>query len=138
MDNFWNFYKDELQNLSESEDNIVSQSCKSANRLATLRGEEGVSKAELINIVRKRLHGKMAYCSFEDQKRRIALTVYGAKNREFGHVFALWPNEIKSDTLFQRKLLYNAITRASEKAIVLVQGTQSRINKDKVLGLIKN
>ncbi|TWR52141.1 hypothetical protein FIV41_26660 [Pseudomonas marginalis] len=50
-----------------------------------------------------------------------ALTVHGAKNREFDLVIVLWPAAIRGNDEQQRRLLYNAITRAKQQCLVLVQ-----------------
>ena len=50
-----------------------------------------------------------------------ALTVHGAKNREFDLVIVLWPAAIRGDDEQQRRLLYNAVTRAKKQCLVLVQ-----------------
>lgn len=70
---------------------------------------------------------------FSNQRRFIggdgpgvrALTVHAAKNREFDLVFVLWPGAIGGDDLQKRRLLYNAITRAKRKCLVLVQNTRA-------------
>jgi len=54
-----------------------------------------------------------------------ALTVHGAKNREFDVVFVLWPAAIGGDAIQKRRLLYNAITRARRSCVVLVQSTRA-------------
>jgi hypothetical protein len=50
-----------------------------------------------------------------------AMTVHQAKNREFDNVMVLWPYETTSSASKQRRLLYNAVTRAKRRAIVIVQ-----------------
>lgn len=50
-----------------------------------------------------------------------ALTVHGAKNREFDFVIVLWPAAIRGDDEQQRRLLYNAVTRAKKQCLVLIQ-----------------
>jgi len=50
-----------------------------------------------------------------------AMTVHGAKNREFDNVVVLWPAAIKGDAEHKRRLLYNATTRAKSRCLVLVQ-----------------
>ena len=64
------------------------------------------------------------------------MTVHGAKNREFDYVFVLWPFEIAGNDEYRRRLLYNAVTRARNDAVVIVQGGESRLEKDSVLSLI--
>ncbi len=50
-----------------------------------------------------------------------AMTVHGAKNREFDNVIVLWPAAIGGSDDQKRRLLYNAVTRAKERCLVLVQ-----------------
>ena len=57
-----------------------------------------------------------------------AMTVHQAKNREFHSVIVLWPYEVTGTNERQRRLLYNAITRAKYRALVVVQNP-SRLNQ---------
>ena len=49
------------------------------------------------------------------------MTIYQAKNREFDSVVVLWPYRISGSIDRKRRLLYNAITRAKRRAVVIVQ-----------------
>ena len=49
------------------------------------------------------------------------MTVHQAKNREFEGVIVLWPYRIAGDVEQQRRLLYNAVTRALRWCAVIVQ-----------------
>lgn len=49
------------------------------------------------------------------------MTVHGAKNREFDNVIVLWPAAIGGSDDQKRRLLYNAVTRAKERCLILVQ-----------------
>lgn len=49
------------------------------------------------------------------------MTVHGAKNREFDNVIVLWPAAIGGSDDQKRRLLYNAVTRAKKRCLVLVQ-----------------
>lgn len=51
------------------------------------------------------------------------MTVHAAKNREFDNVIVLWPAAVRGSDDQKRRLLYNAVTRAKERCIVLVQAT---------------
>ena len=53
------------------------------------------------------------------------MTVHGAKNREFDNVIVLWPAAIGGGDDQKRRLLYNAVTRAKERCLVLVQAMAS-------------
>lgn len=50
-----------------------------------------------------------------------AMSVHGAKNREFENVVVLWPAAVAGDDEHKRRLLYNAITRAKSECLILVQ-----------------
>jgi hypothetical protein len=50
-----------------------------------------------------------------------AMTIHQAKNREFDNVLVLWPVQVPSEPEAQRRLLYNALTRAKNLATVIVQ-----------------
>ncbi|BEV17784.1 ATP-binding domain-containing protein [Herbaspirillum sp. DW155] len=58
-------------------------------------------------------------------RSRVALTVHGAKNREFDNVVVLWSAATVGDADHQRRLLYNAVTRARERCLVLVHLPQA-------------
>ncbi len=49
------------------------------------------------------------------------MTVHGAKNREFDNVIVLWPAAVVGSDDQKRRLLYNAVTRAKERCLILVQ-----------------
>ena len=53
------------------------------------------------------------------------MTVHGAKNREFDNVVVLWPVAIVGSADQKRRLLYNAVTRAKVRCLVLVQAKAS-------------
>lgn len=52
--------------------------------------------------------------------RPIAMTVQQAKNREFDSVIVLWPHNVPKQEEHQRRMLYNAITRAKKSCVVVV------------------
>ena len=53
------------------------------------------------------------------------MTVHGAKNREFDNVIVLWPAAVGGSDDQKRRLLYNAVTRAKERCLVLAQAQAS-------------
>lgn len=57
-----------------------------------------------------------------------AMTIHQAKNREFDSVIVLWPYEVQGSADRQRRLLYNAITRAKRQVVVVVQNPD-RVNQ---------
>jgi UvrD-like helicase C-terminal domain/AAA domain len=56
-----------------------------------------------------------------DSVRIKAMTVHQAKNREFEGVIVLWPYTVAGSAEQQRRLLYNAVTRAKRWCAVIVQ-----------------
>lgn len=56
-----------------------------------------------------------------DYTRLKAMTVHQAKNREFAGVIILWPYTVVGNAEQQRRLLYNALTRAQQWCTVVVQ-----------------
>lgn len=59
--------------------------------------------------------------AYPRRNSRVGLTVHQAKNKEFDRVIVLWPVEVRADADAQRRLLYNAITRAKFDCLVLIQ-----------------
>jgi hypothetical protein len=55
------------------------------------------------------------------KKRGHAMTIHQAKNREFPIVVVLWPFAVPGDPAIARRWLYNAVTRAKKRVIVLVE-----------------
>ena len=65
--------------------------------------------------------------TYRSENGRRALTVHQAKNREFDAVIVIWPYTVAQDDEGKRRLLYNAITRAKQWCVVVVQGTGSTL-----------
>jgi len=77
--------------------------------------------AEEIRLQARRIHQRSrAYRRVRDSGVR-AMTIHQAKNREFDSVIVLWPYEVAGSPERQRRLLYNAVTRAKRQALVVVQ-----------------
>lgn len=53
--------------------------------------------------------------------RLVAMTIHQAKNREFERVIILWPYQVSGNAETARRLLYNAVTRAKQRATIIVQ-----------------
>ena len=60
------------------------------------------------------------------QAGRRAMTIHQAKNREFPVVIVLWPFRVVGDAVLARRWLYNAITRAKRRAIVIVEDPRKK------------
>jgi hypothetical protein len=107
-----------------------------AQRFARLRGLQVLPKHLVAHFADSDLHASRAYghrSSF-----RTAATVHGAKNREFENVFVVWPYGVTGSEEKQRRLLYNAITRAKNNCIVLDLRKASDVQNDAVLRLLGN
>ena len=108
----------------------------SALRSCNLTGASGCDGRTLLAHAKERSRDLRAYGSGPGPRARIGVTVHGAKNREFERVALLWPYEIPGDETFQRRLLYNGVTRAKRDAVLLVQGKEDDSKKDRVLRLL--
>lgn len=106
-----------------------------SSRYVRLRGTTAVPADEVHDALRRIIHQRRAFAQKEG-KSRVAMTVHQAKNREFEHVIVLWPMAVRSDIEQQRRLLYNAITRARKSVLVVVEDpTRSRLNEPLFAGL---
>ncbi len=85
-----------------------------------VRGVAAVSTSEVVTAVGHLVHRRRAFGPNRPWRRR-AMTIHQAKNREFESVIVLWPLKLASNLERQRRLLYNAVTRARGRAVVIVQ-----------------
>ena len=84
--------------------------------------------ADEIRREARRIHQRSrAHRRTQDRGVR-AMTIHQAKNREFHSVIVLWPYQVSGTIERQRRLLYNAITRAKYRVLVVVQDP-SRLNR---------
>lgn len=84
------------------------------------RAKTAFSKEEIERAIEQRFaHRRRARKG--DGSGWSGMTVHGAKNREFDNVIVLWPAAIGGSDDQKRRLLYNAVTRAKERCLVLVQ-----------------
>jgi superfamily I DNA/RNA helicase len=60
--------------------------------------------------------------SGRSRNRNVAMTIQRAKNREFPNVVVLWPHSATGSNEHRRRLLYNAVTRATRHCSVVVIG----------------
>jgi hypothetical protein len=127
----------QLALFEKSENNTLRAAVRQAQRLVGLRGENGILKEEFADILDHTFHSVQSFRR-ERHNARIAMTVHGAKNREFDFVFIAWPYEASGDAILARKLLYNAVTRAREGAVLFVQGDKRRVSKDAALATVES
>lgn len=74
-----------------------------------------------LNFQIERAISAVRYLSRSTSMAFRVMTIHQAKNQEFPSVVTLWPLAVVSDHEKQRRLLYNAITRAKRSATVIVQ-----------------
>jgi hypothetical protein len=75
-------------------------------------------------VVRQQLEAcfrRHRHFSLLSHRRHKAMTVHQAKNREFEGVIVLWPYTVAGDPEQQRRLLYNAVTRAKRWCTIVTQ-----------------
>lgn len=88
------------------------------------KGRVEFLRQEVLDVIQQsfsnRKHGRMV-----DHSSHVAMTVHGAKNREFEQVVVLWPAATGGNAEQKRRLLYNAITRAKRQCMVLVQAAEN-------------
>ena len=128
--------KHALQQLAENKDPILRMAGSRSLRLISLRGKPSIAGDELQKIIELSAHAIGAFGT-ESSATRHAMTIHGAKNREFDYVFILWPYRVPNDPIKKRKLLYNAITRARLGAFLFVQGDEKQVKNDEVLKLLE-
>jgi len=128
-----------IQAWNDIDDIYLQAAIKSAKRVMKLRNLDFISTEEFKGLISARLHLVNAILT-QKKENRIFLTVHGAKNREFDDVFILWPQHtLKKDSeIYLRKLLYNAVTRAKRKVILIVQGTEAQRGSEPALNLLLN
>lgn len=117
-------------NLAPAATQVVAR----AQRFSRLRGLQDIPHGVVARYVDTVVHERRAYCGLSP--KRIVTTVHGAKNREFDNVFILWTYKLPPDQEQQRRLLYNAVTRAKRNCMVLVLGDVNRAQTDPVLSLL--
>ena len=90
------------------------------NHQMRVAGKTTFTVEEIRNQVQRSHQQSRAYRRVRERGVR-AMTIHQAKNREFHSVIVLWPYEVVGNVERQRRLLYNAITRAKERVLVVVQ-----------------
>jgi hypothetical protein len=89
-------------------------------RQRRVAGRTSFLAGEIREQVRRIHQRSRAYRRTRDRGVR-AMTIHQAKNREFDSVIVLWPYKVAACPDRQRRLLYNAITRAKLRVLVVVQ-----------------
>lgn len=127
-----------LESWKTIDDICLQMAITYTKRIMKLRNSNSISVDEFKRALSSRLHFASTFLSIK-KDNRVFLTVHGAKNREFDDVFILWPQYgLVGNELYLRKLMYNAVTRARRKVILIVQGTRDERISEPVLNLLVN
>ncbi|NKQ09079.1 ATP-binding domain-containing protein [Pseudomonas sp. SST3] len=105
---------------------IVQDFIRWVDRQRRTKGRTTFSREEMEDAIRQTFSNQRRLAGNDGAGIR-ALTVHGAKNREFDLVLVLWPAAIGGDDTQKRRLLYNAITRAKGQCLVLVQSARAMV-----------
>lgn len=97
-----------------------------ARRQLFIRGLSTVTVSDVVKEVGDIVRRRRAFGPNRTWWQR-AMTIHQAKNREFESVIVLWPLKIAGDLDRKRRLLYNAITRARGRAVVIVQDPKGMV-----------
>lgn len=103
---------------------ILSDVADYLDRQRRAKGRHLFAAQELEFVIRQSFANRRRF-AFDNARGFRAMTVHGAKNREFDNVIVLWPAAVKGDAEHKRRLLYNATTRAKSRCLVLVQSKDS-------------
>lgn len=97
-----------------------------ARRQLFVRGLSTVTVSDVVKEVGDIVRRRRAFGPNRPWRRR-AMTIHQAKNREFESVIVLWPLKIAGNLERKRRLLYNAVTRARGRAVVIVQDPKGTV-----------
>jgi superfamily I DNA/RNA helicase len=104
-------------------------------RFSKLRGMSVIPQEIVLQFAKLAVHNARAFA--RSSPRCQVLTVHAAKNREFDHVFIFWGYKNSGWSIEQqRRLLYNAVTRAKVDCTVLVLGDLKRTQVDSAVSLL--
>lgn len=78
------------------------------------------SHSELVALCERKANAHRAY-RFTGRTGIKMMSIHAAKNRQFQDLVVLWPEGVRGSADHQRRLLYNAITRAQRSCTVFVQ-----------------
>lgn len=95
--------------------------CARLERMRNVRGMSEITRNALRAVVEDVIRDVGRLRPREASGLRI-MTIQRAKNREFAHVLVLWPHTVTGSPEHQRRLLYNAVTRAKERCSIVVFG----------------
>jgi len=112
----------------------ASEIIDNAQRFVELRGLRRIPKYLIAAMVERSVH--TARSQSRSHSRFVVTTIHGAKNREFDNVIVVWSYRIPPDRGLQRRLLYNAISRAKINCVVFDTRKKSVVINDPIIGLL--
>jgi superfamily I DNA/RNA helicase len=113
---------------------IGHQIAMSIERFARLRGLREIPKNVISAFVERAVQNRRAHSP--TSSRRVVTTIHGAKNREFENVIVIWSYKVLPNPEAKRRLLYNAITRARKRCMLIVPFDEKKTLADSVLSLL--
>jgi len=90
-------------------------------RLQSVTGQREFQKAQLVSFISDAVRTNTRL-GFKKSAKIKAMSIHGAKNREFDRVIVLWPQSATGSDEHKRRLLYNAMTRAKSHCTIIVLG----------------
>lgn len=104
----------------------VAQTLQRMDRLRRAHGQADFTAEQVSGFVRDAVRNR-SRLGFRRSRGHRVMTIQRAKNREFPNIIVLWPHTATGSAEHQRRLLYNAVTRAQNHCTVIVVG-QERLN----------
>lgn len=112
------------------DNHLARPTVKSVDRRVRRRhrvmGQTEFEKAQLESFISDAVRTNTRL-GFKKSAKIKAVSIHGAKNREFDRVIVLWPQSATGSDEHKRRLLYNAMTRAKSHCTIIVLG-QKRLN----------
>lgn len=112
----------------------VAEVIDRVQRFAQLRGLDRIPKHLVASISDQLVHARRAYGS--NSTRHVVTTIHGAKNCEFDNVCVIWSYKIPANAELQRRLLYNAVTRAKTNCLLFDFRSRNDCTTDSVIVLL--
>jgi superfamily I DNA/RNA helicase len=124
----------EWQPTADPADPHAAEVIDRARRFAHLRGLDRIPNHLISSLAEQVIHASRAHS--KKSARFVVTTVHGAKNREFDNVCVLWSYQIPPNPELQRRLLYNAVTRAKTNCIVFDTRKKDIVKNDPIVTLL--
>jgi hypothetical protein len=109
-----------------SHESTIAQVIKRLDHVRRTRGQNAFPKDDIAAILHEAVRNQSRLGLRRDARYPV-MTIQRAKNREFPNVIVLWPYSATGSPEHLRRMLYNAVTRATTHCSVIVLG-QGRLN----------